>query len=107
MTKPTLKKKKKSTAHLFKKGHKAFGGRKKGAKNKFNKSLKDAFIKTFNDLGGSKGLTKWAKKNKSNRRIFYQMMSRMLPREVAMTGTDSKDVRSIKLEIVKGGNTKS
>lgn len=66
----------------FPKGHKG-PGRPKGVPNKFT-SLKEAFLETFQDLGGSAGLTAWAKKSNSNRALFYNMLKSMLPRDVVL-----------------------
>jgi len=56
-------------------------GKPKGAINKFT-SLKNAFLEAFEELGGVKGLVEWAKKNEGNKRLFYQLISKMLPSNV-------------------------
>ena len=61
----------------------AGSGRKKGSKNKFT-TLKQAFLNSFNELGGEGALTEWAKKN-DNRTAFYQMITKLLPKEVEGT----------------------
>ena len=53
-------------------------GRPKGSQNKFT-SLKDSFLKAFEEIGGTEGLVEWAKKNSKNRERFYQMITKMLP----------------------------
>lgn len=55
-------------------------GRKKGAKGKFT-TLKQAFLNSFEELGGEKALTKWAK-GPLNRKDFYQMVTKLLPKEI-------------------------
>ena len=84
------------------KGHNLSRGRKKGSKNKFT-TLKQAFFDVFNELGGVQELKRWAKEDPANQKVFYQMISRMLPREVALSTTKEDDIQKIKVEIV-GGN---
>ncbi len=54
-------------------------GRAKGSKNKFTE-LKEAYLKAFENIGGIEDLTKLAK-NPRYKLAFYQMLSKMLPRE--------------------------
>lgn len=70
----------------FKKGKEKTGGRKKGTVNQFTK-FKDALIEAFNAKGidGAAGLTKWAKKPE-NLTAFYQLMAKLLPREIEVSG---------------------
>jgi len=56
-------------------------GRQKGSKDKFTE-LKDAFLSAFDQLGGVKGLVEWAKRSNDNRGHFYQMITKLLPRDV-------------------------
>lgn len=60
-------------------------GRPPGMKNKFT-TLKDAFLKAFQELGGVKGLVDWARKNARNQAHFYQMITKMLPSNVDISG---------------------
>jgi hypothetical protein len=53
-------------------------GRPVGSKNKFT-TLKNAFIETFEELGGVDNLVEWAKANQTE---FYRMVARLMPREV-------------------------
>ena len=53
-------------------------GRPPGRKNKFT-GLKDSFLRAYKDAGGDAALTKFAKKNPKE---FYQMVSKMLPRNI-------------------------
>ena len=52
-------------------------GRTPGVPNKFT-TLKQSFLETFEALGGTKGLTEWAEKNKGT---FYQYLTKLLPQE--------------------------
>jgi hypothetical protein len=53
-------------------------GRRVGSKNKFT-TLKNAFIETFEELGGVDNLVEWAKANQTE---FYRMLARLMPREI-------------------------
>ena len=53
-------------------------GRPVGSKNKFT-TLKNAFIETFEELGGVEYLVEWAKANQTE---FYRMLARLMPREI-------------------------
>jgi hypothetical protein len=70
----------------FEKGKKKSGGRKKGTPNRFTR-FKDALLEAFNseEINGVDGLIKWAKLPK-NRGTFYQLMAKMLPREIEVKG---------------------
>ncbi len=56
-------------------------GRPKGSKDKFTE-LKDSFLEAFDRLGGIDGLVEWAKKSNNNRSQFYQMITKLLPRDI-------------------------
>ncbi len=56
------------------------GGRPKGSKNKFT-TLKQAFLDAFEDIGGAEELVKWGQQDK-NKAQFYQMITKLLPREI-------------------------
>lgn len=88
---------KKVVGRPFKEGE---GGRKKGSKNKFTK-LKEDFLGTFEDLGGQKGLTKWAKADEKNKTLFYQMTTRMFPKEMELKGDGVGAVGIVVLPEVK------
>jgi hypothetical protein len=60
-------------------------GRPKGTPNKFT-TLKQAFLDAFNELGGADGLITWAQESKRNREVFYQMITKLFPQEVAHSG---------------------
>jgi len=55
-------------------------GRPKGSKNKFTE-IKDEFLSAYNFVGGLGALTQWAKK-KENRTKFYEMLTKLFPREI-------------------------
>lgn len=77
----------------FQKGNQLSKGQKRGT-GKFT-NLKEDFLKAFKQLGGWKGLVEWAKKSSANKRVFYQMISRMLPTNLTF-GADGSN----KIEIV-------
>lgn len=54
-------------------------GRPKGSKNKFT-TLKQSFLDAFVGIGGAGELQKWAKDNQKD---FYNMVSKLLPKEIA------------------------
>ena len=74
-------------------------GRPKGTVNKFT-SLKKAFIQAFDKLGGTEQLVHWAEYDNANLRVFYQMVARMLPREISLGDLDIKpnDLSSLRDE---------
>ena len=53
-------------------------GRPLGSKNKFT-TLKNAFIETFEELGGVDNLVECARSNQTE---FYRMVARLVPREI-------------------------
>ena len=71
-------------------------GRKRGVKNRFT-TLKQAFLDTFQEIGGEKGLSEWANKTK-NRRDFYRMLSKMLPSDVGISGPGGAPIEFTNLE---------
>lgn len=76
-------------------------GRKKGALNKFTQ-LKDAFMDAFLDkdgFGGTKGLKNWIKASPRNKALFAQMVTKMLPSNITLTG--DKDNPIIRIEFVE------
>ena len=62
-------------------------GRLLGEKNKFTRSMKDAFDACFQDLQGDKKqayhLVTWAKDNPTE---FYKIVARLLPNRIEHTG---------------------
>ena len=69
------------------------GGRTKGTPNRFT-ALKDAFLDAFEseELGGTQGLIDWAKETE-NRKDFYALVARMLPKNVNTTIEDKRSVK--------------
>ena len=65
----------------------AKGGRNYQKKNAYKsfRSLKESFVNVFEELGGVEGLCSFVKKSQANRRMFYMMIAKMLPKEVAVT----------------------
>jgi len=70
----------------FEKGKEKSGGRKKGTPNQYTR-FKDALIEAFNseEINGADGLIEWAK-SPENRGQFYQLMAKLLPREIEVKG---------------------
>jgi hypothetical protein len=60
-------------------------GRPKGSQNKFT-SLKQAFLDAFGLIGGVDALAEWAKKSERNRGVFYGLITKLFPQEVAHSG---------------------
>lgn len=62
----------------FKKGN---SGRKKGAVGKITKTVKEAFLYTFNELQGTPkhNLLSWAKRSPTK---FYELASKLIPMEI-------------------------
>lgn len=83
----------------FKQGE---GGRPKGSQNQFTK-LKEDYLTTFKALGGHKGLTKWAKADAKNLSLFYQMTTRMFPKDIGLevSGKDGEPIGVVVLPEVK------
>ena len=70
-------------------------GRPVGSKNKFT-TLRNAFILTFEELGGVDNLVEWAKCNQTE---FYRMLSRLLPREVEATVVSQSSLVDALMEV--------
>lgn len=88
----------------FKEGHAKRGGRKAGTPNRFT-TLKQSFLDAFEQTGGTTGLSAWIAKSERNRALFYQLVTKLFPQEVAHSGAvDSKltvEVVRVKDEIEK------
>ena len=65
------------------------------------RSLKESFVDVFDKLGGSEGLYKFVKKSQANRRMFYTMVSKMLPKEIALTTLDTPEALPFLINIEK------
>jgi len=68
--------------HVFGPGN---PGRPKGSPNKFT-TLKASFLEAFDKTGGTAGLVRWIKVSRTNRGIFYQMVTKLFPQEIAHSG---------------------
>lgn len=66
-------------------------GRPKGAVNKFT-SFKDSILQVYKDLGGDKAFCEWAKKS-MNQGEFYKMVSKLLPKEVEVSGKNGSPLK--------------
>ena len=81
-------------------------GRKPGVPNRFT-TLKQSFLDAFEQTGGTAGLAAWIAKSERNRAIFYQLVTKLFPQEVAHSGAvDGKltiEVVRVKDEIEKSG----
>src|SRR5574337_1528614 len=66
-------------------------GRPKGSANKFT-SFKNSILQVYQDLGGDKAFCEWAKKS-INQGDFYKMASKLLPKEVEVSGKDGQPLQ--------------
>lgn len=58
------------------------GGRARGTPNKVTKSVKDALLTAFRQVGGQRAFTKWARENPA---VFYGLMAKLLPAELSVS----------------------
>ena len=58
-------------------------GRQFGSKNKSGESIRWGFVEAYRQLGGVDGLVKWGKKKPD---LFYPMLTKLLPHELAESG---------------------
>ena len=70
-------------------------GRPKGIPNRFTK-LRDEMLEAFEQLGGVDGLVKWARSDPDRQGMFYQMIARMLPKPIEVSGDSELIVRIVK-----------
>ena len=94
----------------FKKGQSGNpAGRRPGQLNKFT-TLKQAFLDAFELTGGVDALAAWIQANPRNRGMFYNLVTKLFPQEVAHSGaikTADKlilEVVHTRPEKVEGGN---
>lgn len=66
----------------FQLGRDKTGGRKLGAVNTVNATVKDNILAVFNRLDGTAGMAAWARKNLTE---FYKLYARLLPMEITAT----------------------
>lgn len=62
-------------------------GRKPGVPNKVTAAFKSALLEAFHELGGTSGLAKWGRKNRTE---FYKIAARLIPHEVIGPGADGE-----------------
>ena len=55
-------------------------GRPKGSRNKFT-NLRESFLFAYKGIGGDMALVEWAQ-NPKNKALFYQLLAKMLPRDM-------------------------
>ena len=67
-------------------------GRPKGSKNK--STLKQAYIEAFFELGGKDALVKFAKLGPKQMEAFLNQNSKMLPKEVELSGPDKGPIET-------------
>jgi hypothetical protein len=73
------------------KGNKYSPGRPKGKPNKSTTSVKEAFRLAFEGIGGVKALIEWAKDEKTE---FFKIYSKLLPKELEVSGTDGGPIKA-------------
>lgn len=56
------------------------GGRRKGSRNQFTVSAKQAFSAAFQETGGAEALAAWAGENRTE---FYRLFARLIPTELS------------------------
>jgi len=70
---------------VFQKGHKFIGGRKKGStkKNKLA-TFRSMWLEVFHseEMGGVQGLKNWASKDEKNKKIFYELGAKLMPKNM-------------------------
>jgi hypothetical protein len=70
----------------FVKGKPKTGGRQVGRPNKITGAFREAVQYVYDDIGGHKAFSKWAKQNETE---FYRIASRLIPVEIRET-SDNK-----------------
>jgi hypothetical protein len=68
-------------------------GRQKGVQNKITRSVKEAFIAAFEEMGGVEHLVSWAKANPTQ---FYRCYVAIAPKTIVGEGEDG----SIKIRVI-------
>jgi hypothetical protein len=77
------------------KGHKRYGGRRRGTLNKLTSSARNAFALAFDTIGGAGGLSKWARENRTD---FYRLYARLIP--VEREELEEEKIGAVKIQIV-------
>jgi len=62
-------------------------GRQVGAKGRVTESIRWGIVEAYRQLGGVDGLVKWGKENPS---LFYPMLTKLLPAELAHSARAGK-----------------
>lgn len=72
-------------------------GKPKGAKNKFTK-MKESFASVFKQVGGTKALRTWVEADPENKKAFYEMIVRLMPKDsnVSIEGTITTSDRAVR-----------
>jgi len=82
-------------------------GRPKGSLNKLT-NIKDEFLFAYEVIGGLGGLTVWAKQPE-NRTKFYEMITKLFPKEIKLESKVGKSVSELTIpelvEIITGKGT--
>ena len=82
-----------------KKGTPKTGGRVKGSKNKYTLSAKQRLDTAFEESGGVRAFTEWAKENRTE---FYKIYSRTIPQEKQISGPKGDPIQvDVGIEFVK------
>lgn len=76
-------------------------GKQAGAIDKA-KAIKEAFLETFERIGGIDELVRWVNESKLNKRDFYKMMLSILPKEMDIKGELSRPY-TVMPTIIKDG----
>jgi len=75
-------------------------GRPKGAKDKISRTAKQNIEKVIEELGGYKGILKWANKNSRNQGLLYSWYFKLLPSNIKAELSE-RNVLNIKFVPVK------
>ncbi|GHT59470.1 hypothetical protein AGMMS50222_06020 [Endomicrobiia bacterium] len=71
---------------MFVDGHKKFGGWNQETKER-RRRVSDMFYNVYHGIGGDEAFMQWASKEE-NRKDFYKMLSKQLPTEVSLSGSN-------------------
>lgn len=74
------------------KGHKRYGGRKKGSVNKTTTAVKAALHEAFEQLGGVPKLVEWGKDNPGE---FFKLWVKTLPTEIKNADGEAFKVQNV------------
>jgi hypothetical protein len=61
------------------------GGRQKGTPNKLTSSFREAVLFAFENIGGHKTFSEWARQNQTE---FYRIAARLIPAEINTTSNE-------------------